>query len=94
MEGGHPAVGAELARRYGESKEVIHAALGHHDDLRVETPYTVLVAAADAISASRPGAGARPWRNTSGGSRSWKRWPWASPASSRPTPSRPAARSA
>ncbi len=56
MEGGHPAVGAELARRYGESKEVVHAALGHHDDLRVETPYTLLVAAADAISASRPGA--------------------------------------
>jgi ribonucrease Y len=56
MEGGHPLVGAELARRYGESKEVIHAALGHHDDLRVETPYTLLVAAADAISASRPGA--------------------------------------
>lgn len=56
MEGGHPAVGAELLRRYGESKEVVHAALGHHDDLRVETPYTVLVAAADAISASRPGA--------------------------------------
>ena len=55
MEGGHPAVGAELTRRYGESKEVVHAALGHHDDLRVETPYTVLVAAADAISASRPG---------------------------------------
>jgi ribonucrease Y len=56
MEGGHPAVGAELTRRYGEPKEVVHAALGHHDDLRVETPYTVLVAAADAISASRPGA--------------------------------------
>jgi ribonuclease Y len=56
MEGGHPLVGAELARRYGEPKEVVHAALGHHDDLRVETPYTVLVSAADAISASRPGA--------------------------------------
>ena len=56
MEGGHPFVGAELARRYGEPKEVIHAALGHHDDLRVETPYTLLVSAADAISASRPGA--------------------------------------
>jgi ribonuclease Y len=56
MEGGHPAVGAELARRYGEAKEVVHAALGHHDDLRIETPYTLLVAAADAISASRPGA--------------------------------------
>jgi ribonucrease Y len=56
MEGGHPAIGAELAKRYGERKEVVHAALGHHDDLRPETPYTVLVAAADAISASRPGA--------------------------------------
>jgi ribonuclease Y len=56
MEGGHPLVGAELVRRYGESKEVIHAALGHHDDLRVDTPYTMLVSAADAISASRPGA--------------------------------------
>ena len=56
MEGGHPAIGADLVRRYGESKEVIHAALGHHDDLRTDTPYTVLVAAADAISASRPGA--------------------------------------
>jgi ribonuclease Y len=56
MEGGHPVVGAELLRRYGEPREVIHAALGHHDDLRVETPYTLLVAASDAISASRPGA--------------------------------------
>ena len=56
MEGGHPAIGADLVKRYGEGKEVIHAALGHHDDLRTETPYTVLVAAADAISASRPGA--------------------------------------
>jgi ribonuclease Y len=56
MEGGHPAVGAELTKRYGECGEVVHAALGHHDDLRVDAPYTVLVAAADAISASRPGA--------------------------------------
>lgn len=56
MEGGHPAIGAELTKRYGERWEVVHAALGHHDDLRPETPYTVLVAAADAISASRPGA--------------------------------------
>ena len=56
MEGGHPAIGGDLTRRYGEPREVVHAALGHHDDIRVETPYTVLVAAADAISASRPGA--------------------------------------
>jgi len=56
MEGGHPAIGGDLTRRYGEGKEVVHAALGHHDDLRTDSPYTVLVAAADAISASRPGA--------------------------------------
>ena len=56
MEGGHPAVGAELLKRYGECEEVVHAAAGHHDDIRVDYIYTVLVAAADAVSASRPGA--------------------------------------
>lgn len=56
MEGGHPAVGAELLKRYGEKAEVVHAAGGHHDDIRVDYIYTVLVAAADACSASRPGA--------------------------------------
>ena len=57
MEGGHPKVGAELAKRYGEtSKEVLHAIAGHHDDITVDNIYTVLVASADAISASRPGA--------------------------------------
>lgn len=56
MEGGHPAVGAELLKRYGERPEVIHAARGHHDDIRPDYIYTVLVAAADACSASRPGA--------------------------------------
>ncbi|HVC95772.1 MAG TPA: ribonuclease Y [Pirellulales bacterium] len=55
-EGGHPKIGADLLKRYGERPEVVHAALGHHDDLRIENPYTVLVAAADACSASRPGA--------------------------------------
>src|SRR5262245_60977757 len=57
MEGGHPKIGAELAKRYGEtSKEVLHAIAGHHDDISLDHIYTVLVAAADAISASRPGA--------------------------------------
>ncbi|MSR52792.1 MAG: ribonuclease Y [Gemmataceae bacterium] len=57
MEGGHPKIGAELAKRYGETnKDVLHAIIGHHDDITVDHPYTVLVAAADAISASRPGA--------------------------------------
>ncbi len=56
IEGGHPKIGADLLRRYGEPLEVVQAAAGHHDDIRVENPYTVLVAAADACSASRPGA--------------------------------------
>jgi ribonuclease Y len=57
MEGGHPKIGAELAKRYGESnRDVLHAIAGHHDDVTVDHIYTVLVAAADAISASRPGA--------------------------------------
>jgi ribonuclease Y len=55
-EGGHPQIGADLLKRYGENTEVVHAALGHHDDIRPDMPYTVLVAAADACSASRPGA--------------------------------------
>jgi ribonuclease Y len=55
-EGGHPKIGAELLKRYGEGPEVVHAALGHHDDIRIDHPYTVIVAAADACSASRPGA--------------------------------------
>lgn len=55
-EGGHPKIGAELLKRYGEGPEVVHAALGHHDDVRVEYPYTMICATADACSASRPGA--------------------------------------
>ena len=56
VEGGHPKIGAELLRRYGEPPEVVHAAAGHHENLKIENPYTILVAAADACSASRPGA--------------------------------------
>lgn len=57
MEGGHPKIGAELAKRYGETNpDVLHAIAGHHDDVTIGHIYTVLVAAADAISAARPGA--------------------------------------
>ncbi len=56
MEGGHPKIGADLLKRAGECEEVVHAALGHHDQIVVEHPYTVIVATADACSASRPGA--------------------------------------
>lgn len=56
LEGGHPAIGADILKRHGEGKEVVHAALGHHDQILVEHPYTVLVATADACSAARPGS--------------------------------------
>jgi len=57
MEGGHPKVGAELAKRYGiTNPDILHAIVGHHDDITVDHIYTVITAAADAISASRPGA--------------------------------------
>lgn len=56
LEGGHPKIGADLLKRHGEGPDVVHAALGHHDEIITDYPYTVLVAAADACSASRPGA--------------------------------------
>ncbi|MGM0489785.1 MAG: ribonuclease Y [Planctomycetota bacterium] len=56
LEGGHPKIGADMLKRHGESAEVVHAALGHHDEIVSEHPYTMLVATADACSASRPGA--------------------------------------
>lgn len=56
LEGGHPKIGADLLKRSGENEVVVHAALGHHDQLTTEFPYTLLVATADACSASRPGA--------------------------------------
>lgn len=56
LEGGHPKIGADLLKRHGEGPEVVHAAFGHHDEIITEYPYTMLVATADACSASRPGA--------------------------------------
>jgi ribonuclease Y len=56
IQGGHPQIGADVARRAGENDIILHAIAGHHDDITIQRPYTVLVATADAISASRPGA--------------------------------------
>jgi ribonuclease Y len=56
LEGGHPKIGADFLKRQGESEEVVHAAFGHHDEILVEHPYTVIVATADACSAARPGS--------------------------------------
>ena len=56
QEGSHPQLGYEALKRFGESETVANAALAHHEGHDPLTPYTVLAAAADAISAARPGA--------------------------------------
>ena len=57
IEGGHPAIGMEFAKKFGEhSEEVLNAIGGHHGDIPSTTPYTPIVMAADAISGARPGA--------------------------------------
>ncbi|MDF1524199.1 MAG: ribonuclease Y [Trueperaceae bacterium] len=56
IEGTHTEIGAQLGRRFGEPREVIDAIFNHHDLERAETLYPILVNAADAISAARPGA--------------------------------------
>jgi ribonuclease Y len=56
VEGGHPAIGANFLKRYGESPIILNAVEAHHGDIAADNPYTPLIAAADAISASRPGA--------------------------------------
>ena len=56
VEGPHAVIGADLCRRYGERPEIVHAVEAHHADVEPNTVLDVLVQAADAISAARPGA--------------------------------------
>lgn len=56
VEGGHPAIGMEFCRKYGENEAVLNAIGGHHNDIPSTTVYTPIVMAADAISSARPGA--------------------------------------
>jgi ribonuclease Y len=56
IEGSHAIIGADLARKYGEANEIVHAIAAHHDDEKPQTVLAVLVQAADALSAARPGA--------------------------------------
>jgi ribonuclease Y len=55
-DGTHASIGAETARRLGESREVVHAIEAHHEDVEMETVEAVIVQVADALSAARPGA--------------------------------------
>ena len=56
VEGSHATIGADLARKYGESAKMVNAIAAHHDDVKAETILAPLVDAADAISGARPGA--------------------------------------
>ncbi len=56
MEGGHPKIGMDFAKRYGEKEPVLNVIGGHHGDIPSTTFYTPIVMAADALSGARPGA--------------------------------------
>ncbi len=56
VEGSHALIGADLARKYGESEDVVHAIEAHHNEVEMRTVEAVLTQAADAISGGRPGA--------------------------------------
>jgi ribonuclease Y len=56
VEGSHAIIGAELARKYGESPKIVNAIAAHHEDVKAETVLAPLVDASDALSGARPGA--------------------------------------
>ncbi|RLC27590.1 MAG: ribonuclease Y, partial [Deltaproteobacteria bacterium] len=56
VEGPHAAIGADLAKKYGESRQVVHAIAAHHEEVDPESILDVLVQAADTLSGARPGA--------------------------------------
>ncbi len=56
VDGSHAALGADLAKRFGEREEIVHAIEAHHEDIEPNTVLDMLIQAADAISAARPGA--------------------------------------
>ncbi len=56
IEGKHADIGAELAKKYGMSDEIVHAIAAHHEDIEPTTPEAVIVKIVDSISAARPGA--------------------------------------
>ncbi len=56
VDGSHAVIGADLAKRFGESEDIVHAIEAHHEDVEANSVLDVLIMAADAVSAARPGA--------------------------------------
>ncbi len=56
VDGSHAVIGADLAKRFGEAEEIVHAIEAHHEDVEPNSVLDMLVQAADAVSAARPGA--------------------------------------
>lgn len=56
IEGSHAVIGADIARKYGESPQIVHAIAAHHEDEKPESILAILVQAGDALSGARPGA--------------------------------------
>ena len=54
--GSHAIIGGDLAKKYGEDKEIVNAIASHHDEVDKISIYSVIVQAADALSGARPGA--------------------------------------
>jgi len=56
VEGSHSAIGADLAKKYGEAEGIVHSILAHHEEVPISNLLDVIVQAADALSGARPGA--------------------------------------
>jgi ribonucrease Y len=56
VEGSHAKIGADLAKKYGEAPDIVHAIMAHHEEIKPETELAIIVQAADALSSARPGA--------------------------------------
>ncbi len=93
VEGSHALIGAEIARRYGEPDDVVHAIEAHHNEVEPRTVEAVLTQAADAISGGLPGPGASRWSPTSSGWSGWSRSRARTRGWRRCSPCRPAGRS-
>lgn len=90
----HVQIGVDVARKYKESADVIHAIEAHHNDVEPRTVVAALVQAADAFPPPVPARGVRMWRTTSSVWKSWKRSPRALTVWIPAMPSRQAVRSA